>query len=157
MTVHESAHDRDGSHEKHGHGNDPSSTSNRKLAAVSVINLLGFLAELAGGLLFGSVALISDAFHMLFDSLAYVMAFAAAYVTENYGESDRWSHGLHRLEPFTAFLNSQFLLPMVGFSLRVSFQRFLDPVAIGTGPCARLGECSHTSHRPGVDKGDQLS
>ncbi|GAB3675901.1 cation diffusion facilitator family transporter [Halopiger thermotolerans] len=122
-------HDRD-----HGHDHGASSTSSRKLAAVSAINLLGFVAELAGGLLFGSVALISDAFHMLFDALAYVMAFAASHVAESYGDEGRWSYGLHRLEPLAAFLNGVLLLPMVGFILWESYQRFLEPVAIGTGP-----------------------
>ncbi|UPV76887.1 cation diffusion facilitator family transporter (plasmid) [Halorussus limi] len=133
MTDEESAQTDDGAHD-HSHGHGASSTSSRKLAAVSAINLLGFVAELAGGLLFGSVALLSDAFHMLFDALAYVMAFAAAYVADRYGEGDRWSYGLHRLEPLAAFLNGLLLLPMVGFILWESYQRFLDPVAISTGP-----------------------
>jgi len=130
MGEHESMHEHDG--HSHGHGN--SSTSSRKLAAVSVINLLGFFAELAGGLLFGSVALLSDAFHMLFDALAYVMAFSAAYVADHYGDGDEWSYGLHRLEPTAAFLNGILLLPMVGFILWESYQRFLNPIEIGTGP-----------------------
>ncbi|WP_408957318.1 cation diffusion facilitator family transporter [Natrinema sp. 74] len=137
----ESAHARDDSHDGHGHdhgghGHGDGSTSSRKLAAVSLINVVGFFVELAGGLAFGSVALISDAVHMLFDALAYVMAFAASYVAERYGEGDRWSYGLHRLEPFAAFLNGLLLLPMVGFILWESYQRFLEPAAIsiGTGP-----------------------
>jgi cobalt-zinc-cadmium efflux system protein len=124
-------HDHDG-HDHGGHGRD--GTSSRKLAAVSLINVVGFLVELAGGLLFGSVALLSDAVHMLFDALAYVMAFAAAHVAERYGEDDRWSYGLHRLEPFAAFVNGLLLLPMVAFILWESYRRFLEPVAIGTGP-----------------------
>ncbi|MFD1565708.1 cation diffusion facilitator family transporter [Haloarchaeobius amylolyticus] len=139
MSPNESAHAHDDSHDGHGHdhgghGHGGESTSSRKLAAVSLINVVGFLVELAGGLAFGSVALISDAVHMLFDALAYVMAFAAAYVAEDYGNGERWSYGLHRLEPFAAFLNGLFLLPMVGFILWESYQRFLDPIAIGTGP-----------------------
>ncbi|MFB6207343.1 MAG: cation diffusion facilitator family transporter [Haloglomus sp.] len=134
MSEHESRHARDGSDDGHSHSHGESSTSSRKLAAVSVTNLLGFLAELAGGLLFGSVALLSDAFHMLFDALAYVMAFAAAYVADHYGDGDEWSYGLHRLEPTAAFLNGILLLPMVGFILWKSYQRFLNPIEIGTGP-----------------------
>jgi len=130
MSEHETGHVHDG----HSHGHGGTSTSNRKLAAVSAINLLGFLAELVGGLLFGSVALLSDAFHMLFDALAYVMAFAAAHVAERYGDGDEWSYGLHRLEPTAAFLNGVLLLPMVGFILWESYQRFLNPIDIGTGP-----------------------
>ncbi len=116
----------------HDHATERSSS--RTLAVVAAINVVGFLAELAGGLLFGSVALLSDAFHMLFDALAYVMAFLASYVADRYGENDRWSYGLHRLEPLSAFLNGVLLFPMVGFILWESFQRFLDPVAISTGP-----------------------
>lgn len=139
MRPQESAHAHEDSHDGHshdhgGHGHGGESTSTRKLAAVSLINVVGFLVELAGGLAFGSVALISDAVHMLFDALAYVMAFAASYVAEGYGEDERWSYGLHRLEPFAAFLNGLLLLPMVAFILWESYQRFLDPIAIGTGP-----------------------
>ncbi|SEW21923.1 cation diffusion facilitator family transporter [Natrinema salifodinae] len=146
MSPHESAHAHDDSpsrddhghgHEhdhSHGHGHGDGNTSSRKLAAVSLINVVGFVVELAGGLAFGSVALISDAIHMLFDALAYVMAFAAAYVAEHYGEGERWTYGLHRLEPFAAFVNGLLLLPMVGFILWESYHRFLEPVAIGTAP-----------------------
>lgn len=130
---HATDHDRADGHSHtggHGHGD----TSTRNLALVAAINLLGFLAELAGGLLFGSVALLSDAIHMLFDALAYVMAFAASYVAARYGTDDRYSFGLHRLEPLSAFVNGALLLPMVGFILYEAYQRFVDPVAIATGP-----------------------
>lgn len=120
-----------GSGHDHEHG---TSRSSRKLAFVAGINVVGFVGELAGGLLFGSVALLSDAVHMLFDALAYVMAFAAAYVADNYEVSDRWSYGLHRLEPLSAFLNGALLIPMVVFILYESYHRFFNPIDIGTVP-----------------------
>ena len=120
-----------------GHGHDetnalesPSGGSTRTLAVVAVINFVGFIVELAGGLLFGSVALISDAMHMLFDMLAYVMAFSASYTAERFDGGEMWSYGLHRLEPAAAFLNGILLVPMVGYILWESYQRFLDPVSI---------------------------
>ncbi|SEA32548.1 cobalt-zinc-cadmium efflux system protein [Haloplanus vescus] len=105
-------------------------SSTRRLAFVAIVNLCGFLVELAGGLLFGSVALISDALHMLFDMLAYAMAFGASYTAERFEGGDEWSYGLHRLEPVAAFLNGVLLVPMVGYILWESYQRFVDPVAI---------------------------
>ena len=119
-------HDHEGSH---GSPTEES-TSTRRLALVAVVNLVGFVVELAGGLLFGSVALLSDAFHMLFDMLAYAMAFGASYTAERFEGGQSWSFGLHRLEPFAAFLNGVLLLPMVGYILWESYQRFLDPVTI---------------------------
>jgi len=108
----------------------PSGRSTRKLALVAVVNFVGFVVELAGGLLFGSVALISDALHMLFDMLAYVMAFSAGYTVERFDSGDTWSYGFHRLEPVAAFLNGLLLIPMVGYIVWESYQRFLDPVSI---------------------------
>jgi len=134
---HDHGTDRDRGHDDdrdHGHDHGTGDASSRTLAVVAGINLVGFLAELAGGLAFGSVALLSDAVHMLFDALAYVVAWAAAHLSVRYGRDDRWSYGLHRLEPLAAFVNGLLLLPMVGFILWESYRRFLEPVAIGTGP-----------------------
>ncbi|WP_433623535.1 cation diffusion facilitator family transporter [Halomicrococcus sp. NG-SE-24] len=130
-----------GGHDDHGghdHGHGASERSTRTLALVAAINVVGFLAELAGGLLFGSVALLSDAVHMLFDALAYVLAYGAASVADRSDASDEWSYGLHRLEPLAAFANGLFLVPMVVYILYESYQRFLDPVSIGTGPTLAL-------------------
>ncbi|WP_135666880.1 cation diffusion facilitator family transporter [Halorhabdus rudnickae] len=122
---------------EHTHGNtvDHESASDnggstRRLALVAAINFVGFIVELAGGLLFGSVALVSDALHMLFDMLAYVMAFGASYTAERFEGGERWSYGLHRLETVGAFLNGVLLVPMVAYILWESYQRFLEPVTI---------------------------
>jgi cobalt-zinc-cadmium efflux system protein len=140
----------------HDHGSE---ASNRKLALVAAINLGGFVVEFAGGLLFGSVALLSDAVHMLFDALAYVMAFLAAWVASRYGHSDRFSYGLHRLEPLSAFLNGVLLVPMVGFILWESLQRFSAPVAIGTGPTLAIaaGGLAVNVLSVGILHGDEMS
>jgi cobalt-zinc-cadmium efflux system protein len=118
----------------HDHGADQTSgeQSVRRLALVVLINVVGFSFELAGGLLFGSVALLSDAFHMLFDALAYVIALGATVVARRSNPGGRWSYGLHRIEPFAAFLNGVLLIPMVLFILYESYQRFLSPVEINT-------------------------
>ncbi|WP_277999775.1 cation diffusion facilitator family transporter [Halocatena marina] len=100
------------------------------MTLVAVSNLVGFIVELAGGLLFGSVALLSDALHMLFDMLAYSMAFGASYTVDRFEGGETWSYGLHRLEPVAAFLNGVLFIPMVGYILWESYQRFLDPVTI---------------------------
>ncbi|MGZ0748572.1 cation diffusion facilitator family transporter [Haloparvum sp. AD34] len=117
----------------HSHGSERDQRggeSIRKLGGVAIINLVGFAIELTGGLLFGSVALIGDAFHMLFDALAYVLALGAAYVAQRAQPGEYWSYGLDRIEPFTAFLNGILLVPMVGYLVWESYQRYLDPVEI---------------------------
>ena len=118
-----------GSHE---HGDDTSSADNsiRKLRAVAIINLLGFGIELVGGLVFGSVALLGDAFHTLFDVLAYIVALSATIIARRSNPSRRWSYGLHRIVPFAAFLNGILLVPMVVYLIYKLYQRYLLPVEI---------------------------
>ena len=114
------------------HDQDPDSTdqSTRKLGLVAGINLVGFIIELVGGLVFGSVALLGDAFHMLFDALAYVVALGATLIARRSDLSGHWSYGLHRVEPFAAFLNGVLLVPMVLYLVYESYQRYLSPVDI---------------------------
>ncbi len=105
-----------------------------KLAVVTLANLAGFIMELTGGILFGSVALLSDAIHMLFDSVSYAVAFTASYITERIEGSDRWTYGLHRVEVVSALINGMLLIPLSGLILWEAYQRFLSPASIAIAP-----------------------
>ena len=127
-----------------GHGDTAQNGSTqddsaRTLGVVAIINAVGFVVELAGGLAFGSVALLSDAFHMLFDATAYVFAWAAAVVVARSDPGEHWTYGLARAEPFAAFVNGVLLVPTVGYLLYESYQRFLDPTAIDAEMTILLG------------------
>ena len=125
-------HSKMDAHE-HGETTEQGERGARKLGLVAAINLLGFVIELAGGLAFGSVALIGDALHMLFDAIAYVIAFGATVIARRSNPGGRWSYGLHRIEPFAAFLNGVLLVPMVLYLVYESYQRYLSPVEIDAG------------------------
>lgn len=108
-----------------------STSDNKRLGAVSVLNVFGFILEVAGGVLFGSVALLSDAFHMLFDGISYIIAFTAATVADRCGSQ---SYDLHRLEPIAAFINGILLFPMVAYIFWASYQRYISPIDIAVLP-----------------------
>lgn len=110
-----------------------------KLRTVSIVNLFGFVLELIGGLLFGSITLLSDAFHMFFDATAYILAYSSAHFAENFEADRTWNFGLHRLETFSAFLNGTLLIPMAGYILWESYHRFLNPSSIGIIPTLAIG------------------
>lgn len=114
----------------HTHGSGERSI--RTLGLVAGINIVGFIIELIGGLAFGSVALLGDAFHMLFDALAYILALGAALVASRVEPTGQWSYGLQRIEPTAAFLNGVLLVPMVLFLVYESYERYLSPVTINT-------------------------
>ena len=114
-------------------------SSSKKLGIVSLINIIGFVVELFGGLAFGSIALLSDAFHMLFDATAYIIAYITAHVAETREESEVWNFGFHRLETMAAFFNGALLLPMAGYIIWESYQRYINPTQIGTLPTLIIG------------------
>jgi cobalt-zinc-cadmium efflux system protein len=96
-----------------------------------VIALTGtvLVVEAVGGILSGSLALISDAGHMLTDLLALVLSlmavrFAALPATP----AKTW--GYHRLEILTALLNGALLLGLSSWLLYRAFRRLLDPVPV---------------------------
>lgn len=109
-----------------------------RLAVVAAINVAGFAAELIGGILFGSVALLADAAHMLFDAVSYVTAFAAATAAERMDGSEEWPFGFHRLEVLAAIVNGLLLIPMAGWIVWEAYQRFLAPMAIDLLPAATV-------------------
>jgi cobalt-zinc-cadmium efflux system protein len=88
---------------------------------------LGFaFIEAATGIASGSLALLSDAGHMLTDSLSLLLAGLAAWLAQR-PPSERHSYGLARLEILAALANSLFMLGIVAFITYEAFDRFQHP------------------------------
>lgn len=81
----------------------------RRLWLAVGLTIIIFLAELIGGLWTGSLALLSDAFHVLTDAFSLVLTLTAVYLAMR-PPSDRHTFGLHRLEIFAAAFNAGSLL-----------------------------------------------
>jgi cobalt-zinc-cadmium efflux system protein len=114
-------------HHQHGHG------AGRTLLVALAITLGYALVELAGGMIFGSLALMSDAGHMLSDSLALGLAAFAAWVAAR-PAGDRHSYGFARAEVVAAFLNGLAMLLIVVLIVVEAVARLLEPQ-----PVAGLG------------------
>jgi len=85
--------------------------------------------ELAGGLLTGSLALVSDAGHMVTHFFALGLSYFAIRIAARPPAREQ-SFGLYRAEILAAFLNGLFL---VGVTLYIAYEavmRFLEPVEI---------------------------
>jgi cobalt-zinc-cadmium efflux system protein len=108
-----------------------------KRRLIWVLALVGaFIAvEVVGGVLTGSLALLSDAGHMATDALGLGMALAAIVAADR--ATDRSSHqtfGLYRLEILAALANAVLLFGVAGYVLWESYRRIQDPPEILTGP-----------------------
>ncbi|MDD1688752.1 MAG: cation diffusion facilitator family transporter [Methanoregula sp.] len=97
-----------------------------------IITVVFFLVEIAGGLLSGSLALISDAGHMFSDVLSLVLSFGAMTLALQLPTKER-TYGYHRGEIFAAFINSLLLIGVSAGILWEAYQRTINPAPVEGG------------------------
>lgn len=112
----------------HGHGMD----SERRVLWALLLTA-GFMgAEVVGGLLSGSLALLADAAHMLTDAAALALAWVAFRIARRPADPKR-SYGYHRGQVLAAFVNGGVLIAIVAWIFFEAFRRLREPVAIEGG------------------------
>lgn len=97
-----------------------------KVLGISFLLVFSFaFVELVGGFLTNSLALLSDAGHMLTDSVSLLIALVAQVLVVKTRRKNM-TYGLYRLEVLAALLNGLFLLGLVGYIAYEAVQRFID-------------------------------
>ncbi|SFF48842.1 cobalt-zinc-cadmium efflux system protein [Fontimonas thermophila] len=124
--MHDHPHGHFHGHSAHGHAHDGGS---RRLRLALLLTAGFMLAELAGGLWSGSLALIADAGHMLTDALALALALWAQIQGRRPADAQR-SYGYHRMPVLVAFVNGLALLLVVVWIAVEAVQRLFAPPAI---------------------------
>ncbi|MGC8866295.1 MAG: cation diffusion facilitator family transporter [Bacteroidales bacterium] len=102
------------------------SSQEKRLADATAANIGIALAEVAGGLLSGSLALLSDAIHNLADTLSLVISYIAIRLSQRQ-HTEKHTFGLRRSEILAAFINSSLLIAISSFLILEAFQRWLHP------------------------------
>ena len=125
--VDESAHDHDHAHD-HARG-----ASERAVGLAALLTGGFMLAEVAGGLVSGSLALIADAGHMLTDFASLALAWGAFRVARRPADSRR-TYGYDRLSVLAAFTNGLALIALSIWIAVEAAQRLFDPVEVLAGP-----------------------
>ena len=103
--------------------------ASRRILFAMILTASFMVVEVIGGLLSGSLALLADAGHMLTDSMALALAWAAFLVSERPADQRR-SFGYHRFQILAAFVNGLTLLLIVGWILFEAARRMLNPVPV---------------------------
>jgi cobalt-zinc-cadmium efflux system protein len=88
-----------------------------------------FGVQIIIGVAIGSLALISDAGHMLIDVCGLVMALVAMHFSQRPATPNR-TYGYYRAEILTPLLNSTFLILLSFYILYEAYQRILSPSEI---------------------------
>lgn len=121
------------SHDDEHHGHDHTAGANATMLKWSlVLTSLYLLAEVAGGLVFHSLALLSDAAHMLTDVAALVIALLAIKLGQK-GADEKRTFGYRRFEILAAAFNAVLLFAVAVYVFIEAIQRFKKPEPIGTG------------------------
>ncbi len=117
----------------HAHGSVRSGERHRGRLAVSFVLLAVFMVvELVAGLATRSLALLSDAGHMLTDVLGLGMALAAIQLASRGSSRGHRTFGLYRLEILAALANAVLLLGVAVYVVVEAVQRFDDaPEVLG--------------------------
>ncbi len=90
----------------------------------------GFMvAEVVGGILSGSLALLADAGHMLTDAAALGLAWFAAWVSRRPANA-KHTYGYHRVQTLAAFVNGLTLIAIVVWIAIEAIRRFMSPVEV---------------------------
>ncbi|WP_257182753.1 cation diffusion facilitator family transporter [Corynebacterium cystitidis] len=100
MTI----HDHQGDH-AHAHAEDLQTASMRSLVIALTLTSVVFFAELIGGVISGSMALLADAMHMLADATGLIMAVIAVFVGRK-AASRRATYGYRGVEVMAAAINA---------------------------------------------------
>lgn len=120
----------------HMHSHDHSHTDGaplRALVAALAITATVFVAELVGGWLTGSMALLADAMHMLSDAAGLVIAVLAIVIGKR-AASPTATYGYRRVEVLAALLNAATVLAISMWIVVEAVGRIRNPQPVETGP-----------------------
>ena len=112
--------------------------SRNALALALAITVVYAVAEVVGGLLTGSLALLADAVHMLSDNVALALALFAVWLADRPSTPAR-TFGYKRAEVLAALANGATLVALSIWIFYESVQRFRDPPNVLGGWMLVLG------------------
>jgi cobalt-zinc-cadmium efflux system protein len=97
-----------------------------------LLNLLITLAQIIGGIISGSLALISDALHNFSDVITLIFSLIANKLSRRKASIDH-TFGFKRAELIAAFVNAATLIIVALFLIYGAIERFYNPHAIKSG------------------------
>lgn len=113
----------------HSHTHNHSELKGRKLLITIVLNIVITVAQVIGGLVSGSLSLISDALHNFSDVLSLIVSYVAAKLSQQKASINR-TFGYKRAEILAAFINASTLVIVAIILIKEAIERFQNPQKI---------------------------
>ncbi|GAN32300.1 MAG: cation diffusion facilitator family transporter [Candidatus Brocadia sinica] len=118
--------------DEHGHKHEYRAHERKKLILASVITGSIFIVEVIGGFITNSLALISDAGHMLTHLFALLVSLFALFFAAK-PPTEKKTYGFYRLEILAALFNGITLFVITLWIFYEAYQRFTHPETISSG------------------------
>lgn len=113
----------------HSHTHVSGETREKNLFITIALNFLITIVQIAGGIVSGSLALLSDALHNLSDGVALVIAYIAMRLSKR-PKSFKYTFGMKRAEVLAAIFNASSLIIISFFLIKEAIERFSNPEPI---------------------------
>ncbi|MUK90233.1 cation diffusion facilitator family transporter [Ornithinibacillus sp. L9] len=115
---------------QHDHQHSHHHTNNKRVLFWSFLAILTFMiVEVIGGILTNSLALLSDAGHMLSDAAALGLSLLAFKIGERKSNQQK-TYGYKRFEIIAAFINGLTLIAISVYIFYEAFHRFVTPPTV---------------------------
>ncbi|MCW5514687.1 cation diffusion facilitator family transporter [Muriicola sp. Z0-33] len=121
-------HSHSNNHHHHHHHQD---LRGRNLFISILLNILITVAQAVGGLISGSLSLLSDALHNFSDVLSLIVSYFATVIAKKEASVNK-TFGYKRAEIIAAFVNSATLIVVAIILIKEAVERFMEPQAIGS-------------------------
>jgi len=114
----------------HNHQHEHFDKSSKvRLLLTMLLNFLITIAEFIGGILSGSLSLISDALHNFSDGISIIVSYIALKIA-GIPKNDKYTFGYKRAEIFAALINASVLLIISVFLIKEAIHKFINPEQI---------------------------
>ena len=116
-------------HHDHGHSHSHTDLKGRNLLISIFLNIAITLSQVIGGILSGSLALLSDALHNFSDVLSLIISYVARVLGKKKA-CDEKTFGYKRAEIMAAFVNAATLVVVAIFLMKEAVERLFQPEPI---------------------------
>jgi len=116
-------------HHSHAHDHSHHDFRGRNLIISIALNIVITVSQVIGGLISGSLSLLSDALHNFSDVLSLVVSYIATLLSKKKASNNK-TFGYKRAEIIAAFVNAASLIIVAVILIKEAIERFLYPQEI---------------------------
>ncbi|WP_282166063.1 cation diffusion facilitator family transporter [Cellulophaga baltica] len=114
-----------GHNHAHGHQHNHPDLKGRNLLISILLNIIITVAQVIGGLVSGSLSLLSDALHNFSDVLSLIVSYIATLFAKKEASTNK-TFGYKRAEIIAAFVNSASLIVVAVILIKEAVERFFE-------------------------------